>query len=429
MDKQQERRPRTPGKRDQRGRRWHCGGRPPADEQTAVISAPLEGELTIQLVMRHSELLIAEEASMSDWRRTEPWQEAEARLISFLDSVGATEDTWTVAVRLIPHRISSPEKFAEWLNRKVEKDRTWAIATTVDSERGLLGYALPVAQWRPEEALSFLFVEIHTLLVAWWLTTAWRTRQLVRAAIELAHADDMVSAAACVRPLVETAAAFWVDGHKIISAWDDIKRAGSPQADADAFARRTRMMVALNEVSWGAKFDNRAPRLNEMWGRVQRSNVLGQVEKLAKATAPDFEEDYQWLCNTVHPSLGNTFVFSAPPLAHDTRTHVLTWFAGRPIHIERGTQKYVEQTIQGATTRAATRAMNILRVTMDAALRSVDDVGLTTNAPLVAGEPYWRRLRRPSRNELCPCRSGLKAKRCRHAWGDSAPEFPTDLEL
>jgi hypothetical protein len=68
------------------------------------------------------------------------------------------------------------------------------------------GFAMPVARWRPEDAPVFPFVEIHTVLVAWWLTTAWRTRQLARAASALADSKDAIAAAACVRPLVETAA-------------------------------------------------------------------------------------------------------------------------------------------------------------------------------------------------------------------------------
>lgn len=34
----------------------------------------------------------------------------------------------------------------------------------------------------------------------------------------------------------------------------------------------------------------------------------------------------------------------------------------------------------------------------------------------------------PGRNELCPCRSGRKVKRCLHQWGDSSPGFPSDFD-
>lgn len=53
-----------------------------------------------------------------------------------------------------------------------------------------------------------LFLEAHSFLVAWWLVNAWRSRQLARAARSLFDAGETIAAAACVRPLVETAAAF-----------------------------------------------------------------------------------------------------------------------------------------------------------------------------------------------------------------------------
>ena len=357
------------------------------------------------------------------------WRNAQASLFEFLDSLGATEDAYTVTVRLLPREIESPQQFADWLNPQVGADGTWAFLTTTADDRGRRhGFAMPVTRWRAEDALTFPFVEIHTLVIAWWLTIAWRTRQLARTALTLADAGDVVAAASCARPLVETAAACWVDGTKVVAAWDDIKRAGTPVTDSDAFARRSRMMKILNEVSWGAKFDDRAPDLKRLWNKVERSNVLGQVEKLAKVAGSQLQDDYQWLCNTVHPSIGNTFAFSAPPFIHRTKTHVVTWFAGRPIHVQDGRESFAEQTVQTATARGAGRAIAVLRTSLEAALRTIDDIGLTTEAPRLSRESYWRRVTQPDRNELCPCRSGQKAKRCRHSWGEPAPPFPTSFD-
>ncbi|HEX6330818.1 MAG TPA: hypothetical protein VF129_05960, partial [Actinomycetota bacterium] len=228
---------------------------------------------------------------------------------------------------------------------------------------------------------------------------------------------DAIAAAACVRPLVETAAAFWVDGQKVVEAWDEIKRAGSPSSDAEAFGRRSRLMRVLNELTWGSKFDERAPELKRLWGRVSRSNVLGHVEKLGRATSDDLLRDYQWLCNTVHPSIGNTFALSAPPLVHRTRTHWITGFAGRSIHVEDGHEIHAQLTVQTATARGAAVALRVLQRCLDAMLRTIDDLALTTEAPSMARESYWRKLRIPGRNDPCPCRSGHKVKRCPHQWG------------
>jgi hypothetical protein len=355
------------------------------------------------------------------------WAGAEIALFTFLDELEATEDASTLTIRVTPREIESPQEFVDTISPRVSHDGTWSFVTTATSSGKRYGFAMPVARSQPKDVLALPFVEIHTLLVAWWLTTAWRVRQLARAGSTHADEGDDIAAAACARPLVETAAACWVDGGKLVAAWDDIKRAGTPLTDQDAMRRRSRMMDVLNEVIWGARFDERVPELNQLWGRFKRSNVLGQVEKLGKAAGGDLQADYQWLCNTVHPSIGNTFVFCAPPFVHDTGTHMIQWFAGRAIHVERGGVIHVERTVQIATARAAARALTVLRRVLDDALRAIDDVALTTGAPAITRETYWRNIIRPERNELCPCRSGRKAKRCPHEWGDAAPTFPSSF--
>lgn len=359
----------------------------------------------------------------------EKWRRGGTQLLAFLDEIGATHEAHTVTIRLVPIPIVSPRMFAEVLNAEVKDDGEWAFVTTsADSSGQRHGYAMPVAGLQPNDAFAFPFVEIHTVLVAWWLTAAWRARQLTRVALAHADSGDDIAAAACVRSLVETAAAFWDDGRKVVTAWTNIKGAGRPSSDPDAFKRRLEMMKVLNEITWGGKFDERAPELKRLWGRVERSNVLGHVEKLAKATVGDLQADYQWLCNTVHPSIGNTFAFSAPPFMHETGTHFITWFAGRPMQVERDGNVHAETTVQTATARAADLANRILRITLDSALRTIDDIGLTTGAPSVAREPYWRNVTAASSNLLCPCRSGRKVKRCRHEWGDSAPSYPSEFD-
>jgi hypothetical protein len=144
---------------------------------------------------------------------------------------------------------------------------------------------MPVAGNDLTRVPMFFFVEIRTQLIAWWLTTAWRTRQLATAALSQFAADNVITSAACTRPLVETAAASWVDGRKLAAIWDETKRAGPPWSDEEAGARYLRMMAVINEVSWGAKFDDRAPgwerRRSELIGR---SIVLGAIDKLARAS-------------------------------------------------------------------------------------------------------------------------------------------------
>jgi hypothetical protein len=260
------------------------------------------------------------------------WLLAERSFITFLDELGAAENLSTLAIRLLGQEAESVPAYAQQLRAAVSEadDGTWAtVARAGASGRGS-AYALPVRSTWSGDVASLLWVEIHTVLLAWWLTTAWRTRQLAVAASRLYEADQLIASAACVRPLVESAAATWVDGRKVADAWGQIKAGGPPLTDAESFDRWEELLALLEEMTWGAKFDERAPDLAETWGRTNRTNVLGQVDKLAKAVSIDLQSDYQWLCNTVHPSLGNTFAFSANPLRHETGTHFHFAYAGHP---------------------------------------------------------------------------------------------------
>ena len=342
--------------------------------------------------------------------------------------LGATEDASTVAMRLIPRHIASVLQFYGYLE-PYRKEGDWAVITTTPDTKGQeYGYAIPVSdRYRAQPVLTPMFLEIHTVLVAWWLTIAWRVQQLSRAGSSLAEAGDVVAAAACVRPLVESAAALWSDGNSVVSAWDEMKRGGDPLRQDSALPQRDAFMETLSQIIWGAKFDSRSPELQQTFKRFSRTNVLTQVDRLAKVTPAGLQDDYQWLCNTVHPSLGTTFAMAAPPLQHASRTHMLFWYAGRPIFFEGPHGREAEDSVETAVARAATVVLRVLRITFDSLLRTIDDVALTTHAPTVSRNRYWRSIEAGGRNERCPCRSGRKVKQCHHEWGDPAPAFPADF--
>ena len=356
------------------------------------------------------------------------WSEAETTLAALLDDVGATEEAHSAAVWLHWVPIEDPRSpGGDWLRKRVGNDeQSWALLETKsragDGRR--LGLALRIARESAEARFAFPFVEIHSRLIAWWLCYAWRARQLSSALAVLSDGDQTIAAAACSRALVETAAALWVDARKLESIWALTKAGGPPESDTDALVRRESLVAWLDEVQFGAKFDDRASEAKAIFGKVSRTNVLGPVEKLAKTTDGDLQTDYQWLCNTVHPSIGTTFAFSAPPLVDQTGTHSLIYFSGVPIEIrsESGVIE-AERTVQTAIGLASMTALRVLAVVLDDALRIVDDVGLTSGAPALADFHYWRALRPAERNQECPCRSGKKAKRCHHGWRMPAPRI------
>src|SRR5271165_2366138 len=98
--------------------------------------------------------------------------------------------------------------------------------------------------------LLALYVEVHSRLVSWWLTNAWRSEQASRAVWEFGDREQIVPAAACARSLLETAAAFWADSRKL-RARRRIRRVARARA-ADRGAR-------LRE---GAESGEKQPRLH-----------------------------------------------------------------------------------------------------------------------------------------------------------------------
>ena len=172
---------------------------------------------------------------------------------------------------------------------------------------------------------------------------------------------------------------------------------------------------------WGGKFDNRAPDLADAWGGIQRTNVLTQIEKLTRATDPLLHADYQVLCNVVHPSVGGTLSFSSVFFLHETSAYAWNLFTHFSTSVRQGEIVTIQAMVQESLVRTAVIAVAILVGTLDDALRLVDDVGLTTGAPALATRDYWRKIVPMGRNEPCPCRSGLKVKKCSHRWENPAP--------
>jgi hypothetical protein len=232
---------------------------------------------------------------------------------------------------------------------------------------------------------------------------------------------QIIPAAACARSLVETAASIWIDSGKLRKIWSDTK------IDCAANGPSPRQWEIFNieiyKMLWAAKFDSKVPDLEKSFGRLHRTNVLTLVDKLARCTDYPLHEDYQWLCNAVHPSIGGMLTFTSPFMKHPTGTHLFQFVCEAPTHNwnSRTDVRTDVRTIQDAIARAAVLAVEVLERTLDDALRLVDDVGLTTEAPSMASFDYWRNVVSQRGSASCPCRSGRNAKDCLHRWTDPAP--------
>lgn len=354
------------------------------------------------------------------------WRQEHERVEDLLDAVGATDDATTVVTRLQARQIPSPQHFANSLNAQIDPRETWGFCTGYIPESGRqFGLAMPLATSDASKSFLIPLVEIHSLLAGWWLSSAWRTRQLASAGLELMEASKLIGAAACVRPLVETAASAWVDWANLAKAWSNLKLSGEPGGET-SMGFRTSILSVINTATWGSKFDERAPELNASWGHIPRVNVLNHVDKLSKVVGGNFQNDYQWLCNTVHPSIGNTLAFVSPLMVHETRTHAKSWMSPQLLQVTSTDSQRVavERTVHDAIACAATVALRVLFATLDSGLRVVDDLALTSGASNLNPDAYWRKLIDVGRNERCPCRSGRKRKSCRHVWGEAGPDIP-----
>lgn len=356
---------------------------------------------------------------------SELWQAAHQELLEFLEARKVTASTTTTRVELTMLEIETAATFESWLARRTRSDGHWAFATfSVPTDRGArrrVGLALPIREGMEESLHSILFpyVDIHTSLTAWWLLTAWRARQLAEAALHAAREQSFIAASACARPLVETAAAFWQDAIQIEGAWAKVKAAGEPVS-----AHWASVLQPLVEALEGAFFKRQiTPDLWETY-KTRRTNVLTQVEGLGDAGLETLHEDYAWLCNTVHPSLGTIKTFSTPPqVRSEVPTYSLTLLAGGPLLAGDPSKELWsigDRTIQSAVDRACSTSLHVLQRCMAAMLSTIDDVGLVTRAPELSRWDYWRQLVRPKGlSDLCPCESGLTWEKCQervHRW-------------
>lgn len=359
----------------------------------------------------------------SEW-----WLAEHQHLMSFLDALGVTKDVENWLIRLIPLGIESPQELQDEVRRHTEGDGDWATAVYVD-ELGQTGspyfaVAMPLAKEADPQFLSYFpYVEVHSAVIAWWLMTAWRVRQLAEACLDLVNADALIPAAACSRSLLETAASFHSDACKFERTWLKIKRSGTPDT-LDHY----RITAPIREALFGAKFDEKTPALQARFP-VKRTSTYTDIERIDRLGFEGLLDDYAWLCNTVHPSLGNYRTFTAKPLPGATLpSYTATFMSGNSRPPSWASEIVMDETVPRAIDRATSLALRIMTYNLDAVLRLADDLALTTKAPPLSRLAYWGIAKPPAdQSESCPCRSGRTWAECEkksHRWGAAESPAP-----
>ena len=361
------------------------------------------------------------------------WESRRGKLDALLLPLGLTGDESHESLYVFPSSVGDSAAKLEALRSATANDGQWAFAFLSNEGRDRSLVAFPVAPnyeiKSNEDVARALFIDVHSRLVAWWLTNAWRSQQLAKATWGLGDGMQIIPAATCARSLLETSAALWVAAKKLRSVWIDVKREFA--ANGIQFKQYHEISVEIWKVMWGSKFDDRAPDLKRHYSSIQSPNVLTLMDKLAKACAAPIHEHYQWLCNAVHPSIGGMLTFAGPLLAHKERTAAMQSHAPFPIaFVPKGIdgEKRIEDTIERALVSAAVLSVDVLTQVLDDTLRFIDDVALTTRAPQASRTDYWRCLKAKPGRTPCPCRSGLLGNACQHTWRTEPPPITERFE-
>lgn len=360
----------------------------------------------------------------------EAWRSSQTLLSKLVERLDVPIKDASPALFLMSQKTDNPLKTQrEFANQMTAGEQVTVIAGSSADGKTQRIIMVPTKGVLPKNSYLAPFVEIHSRLIAWWLTTAWRCLDLAQSTWELSDANRTISAAACSRSLLETTAAFWCDARKLTAMWREMKRRGI--TDKSAWQDRHDLNIWMWRTTYGSKFDDRVPDLARASEWLSRTNVMGFIDKLHESLPNmDLHTHYQWLCNTVHPSCGGTFAMSTPHVNHVSNTHAFVWFAPFPTRIESGGKDVSQRCIQEAIATASIIAVRVAVQALDDSIRVIDDFGLTTGAPKIATFEYWRKLEVKTRKQLCPCRSGLTFEKCGHRWGEPAASitssFPWD---
>lgn len=261
--------------------------------------------------------------------------------------------------------------------------------------------------------------DIHSLLTAQCLLKSWRVSQLADGLTTALSQWNLTVAATIARALVETACAWTIESRGITSEWTGLKR-GVVNSAEDAMRVRKRLIAASAQVAWGTRLSDALKRSQ----KVQRTNVLTLIQKAEKqCTRPHLFEDYEILCDAVHPSWGASECFwSETGLAAELRqmrvlirSDAVGWLGATDDTPVKAGSALAEVLISCSAWALETLAKDL--PSFDQVCR---DLCLTARVYLLSNLDYWQIVRPTGTYEMCACGSGRKTRFCPHEFGSSA---------
>lgn len=274
---------------------------------------------------------------------------------------------------------------------------------------------------------AFFYPELHTRLLVWWLSHAWRVIELATATLQNLHNWDITLAALTSRGLIEQVGCLYVELRTIAARWTEAKALVPQFTIGDEAGRENDLILEnrslkvrslLHGVLYEFAFASRG--LGEASEGLAAKNVQGYVQRLTKASGVDFEDMYAWLSNAAHPAVGARVLYASEPNEHVTETSTIRFYSRYPTVVQQGgaERRFI---IADYAAMGALSASDIGIKLLWKSLRLIDDFGLTTGAASLTNVSYWRNLGPVGRNLQCPCGCG-KYKRHRHNWGEPTPD-------
>ena len=255
--------------------------------------------------------------------------------------------------------------------------------------------------------------DIHSLLAAQCLLKSWRSAQLANGLALALGSWNLTVAAALVRSLVETASAWAIESRDVAAQWRKLK-CTSVRSVEDALKVRGELYQATRQVAWGTRLSLRASE------KFKRTNILTLIQKAEKqCPRPKLLEDYEILCDAVHPSWGAGECFwSEYGIAADIQqvrvligTDAVGWLGVTDQAIKAGSPLPETVVACGAW------AIQALAADLPSFNQVCRDLCLTARVYLLSNLDYWGIVQPTSTYAECACGSGRKTRFCSHEFG------------
>jgi hypothetical protein len=207
-----------------------------------------------------------------------------------------------------------------------------------------------------------------------------------------------------------------VESRELQDTWNSV--ASRPIEDANGLLQaREELLASVTQVFAGTRLSH----LLKISKAFQRTNVLTHIKRAAKALErPDLIDQYEELCDAVHPSWGSAECFWAEAGIDATRSQARILLSrltvGQPG--DPSQQPLIPGSGLGITVfLAATWACERLTTDLERFELLCRDVCLTCRIYTLPELDYWTLVRPTGLYDACACGSGNKSRFCVHRFG------------